>query len=54
MTFLAPLGLLSLLVLPLILVLHLIRRRRRPVRVPSLQLWSATDTEVQRKRRRLP
>ena len=54
MTFLAPLGLLSLLVLPLILVLHLVRRRRRPVRVPSLQLWSTTDTQVQRKRRRLP
>lgn len=54
MTFLAPLGLLSLLVLPLILVLHLIRRRRRPVRVPSLQLWALSDTEVQRKRRRLP
>lgn len=54
MTFLAPLGLLSLLVLPLILVLHLIRRRRRPVRVPSLQFWALSDTQVQRKRRRLP
>lgn len=54
MTFLAPLGLLSLLVLPLILVLHLVRRRRNRVRVPSLQLWALSNTEVQRKRRRLP
>ncbi|MEA2724687.1 MAG: hypothetical protein QOH59_2458, partial [Gemmatimonadales bacterium] len=54
MTFLAPFGLLSLLVLPLILVLHLVRRRRRPIRVPSLQLWSTTKTVVQRQRRRLP
>jgi len=39
MTFLQPLLLLALLTLPLILILHLLRERRRRVSVPSLQHW---------------
>src|SRR6185503_19647589 len=39
MTFLLPLGLLALLALPLIIVLHLLRERRRRVAVPSLLHW---------------
>lgn len=54
MSFLLPLGLLSLLALPLVLVLHLVRQRRRRMRVPSLELWAAVPAPVQRKPRRLP
>jgi hypothetical protein len=39
MTFLLPIGLLALLSLPIILLLHLIRERRRRVAVPSLLHW---------------
>jgi hypothetical protein len=39
MTFLAPLGLLALLTLPVIVLLHLRRERLRRVMVPSLLLW---------------
>lgn len=39
MTFLLPIGLLALLSLPIIILLHLIRERRRRVAVPSLLLW---------------
>lgn len=55
MTLLAPLGLLALLALPLILILHMLRERRRRVVVPSLVLWQRVPRrdEAQR-RRRLP
>ena len=39
MSFLLPFGLLALLALPLIVVLHIIRERRRKQVVPSLQHW---------------
>ena len=39
MTFLLPLGLLALLTLPVVLLLHLLRERRRRVAVPSLLHW---------------
>jgi hypothetical protein len=39
MTFLAPLGLLALLTLPVIIILHFRRERLRRVAVPSLMLW---------------
>lgn len=39
MQFLFPIGLLALLSLPLIIVLHIIRERRRRQLVPSLQHW---------------
>src|SRR5262245_38674662 len=39
MTFLLPIGLLALLTLPIILILHLLRERRRRVSVPSLLHW---------------
>lgn len=54
MTFLVPLGLLSLLALPLIALLHMIQRRRPQRWVPSVQFWTAVNVPVQRKRRRLP
>lgn len=55
MSFLAPLGLLALLALPLIIILHMLRERRRRVVVPSLLLWQLLPRrqEAQR-RRRLP
>ncbi|GAB4441662.1 MAG: VWA domain-containing protein [Chloroflexi bacterium OHK40] len=55
MTLLAPLGLLALLTLPVILILHMLRERRRRVVVPSLLLWQLMPRrqEAQR-RRRLP
>lgn len=49
-----PIGLASLISLPLILLLHLVRRRRRSIPVPSLELWQAGQNLVQRKPRRLP
>ncbi|HSH81005.1 MAG TPA: VWA domain-containing protein [Herpetosiphonaceae bacterium] len=54
MTFLLPLGLLGLLVVPLIGLLHLIRERRRRVRIPSLELWQSAAAPLQRRPRRLP
>ncbi|CAA9262934.1 MAG: hypothetical protein AVDCRST_MAG93-2269 [uncultured Chloroflexia bacterium] len=54
MTFLAPLGLLALVSLPVIILLHLVQQRRRNVRVPSLELWSSAGAPPQRKPRRLP
>lgn len=55
MSFLAPLGFLALLTLPLIVILHMLRERRRRVVVPSLLLWQLMPRrqEAQR-RRRLP
>ncbi|PMP83121.1 MAG: hypothetical protein C0183_08830, partial [Roseiflexus castenholzii] len=40
MSFLLPLGLLALLALPLIVLLHFLRERRRRVPTPSLLLWA--------------
>lgn len=55
MNLLFPLGLLALLALPIILLLHLIRERRRRVVVPSLLLWQLLPRESERPRpRRLP
>src|SRR5262245_20050158 len=55
MTFLLPLGLLALLTLPVILVLHLLRERRRRVAVPSLLLWQNLPRKREGERiRRLP
>jgi len=53
-TFLLPLGLLGLLVVPLVGLLHLIRERRRRLRVPSLELWRPAAAPLQRRPRRLP
>lgn len=39
MSLLFPLGLIALIALPIILLLHLLRERRRRVTVPSLLLW---------------
>src|SRR5438552_9674383 len=55
MTFLLPLGLLALLTLPLIIVLHLLRERRRRVAVPSLLHWLNVPRRREGERiRRLP
>jgi Ca-activated chloride channel homolog len=55
MTFLLPLGLLALLTLPIILILHLLRERRRRVRVPSLLHWLDLPRRPEGERiRRLP
>ncbi|MGQ9826790.1 MAG: vWA domain-containing protein [Roseiflexus sp.] len=55
MSFLLPLGLLALLALPLIVLLHLLRERRRRVPVPSLLLWANLPRRVDGERsRRLP
>jgi hypothetical protein len=55
MSFLAPLGLLALLTLPLILLLHMLRERRRRVVVPSLMLWQLVPRRQEAsRRRRLP
>lgn len=51
MTFLAPLGLLALLTLPLIIILHLRRERLRRVVVPSLMLWQQAPATTGRHRR---
>lgn len=50
-----PFGLLALIALPIVLILHLIRERRRRVVVPSLLIWRMLPrpNEAQR-RRRLP
>ncbi len=55
MNLLFPLGLLALLSLPLILLLHLIRERRRRVVVPALLLWKHLPRRHDAlSRRRLP
>lgn len=55
MSFLAPLGLLALLALPIIVLLHLMRERRRRVQVPSLLLWQQLPKRPEAERRqRLP
>jgi len=55
MTFLLPLGLLALLTLPVILLLHLLRERRRRVAVPSLLHWQNLPRKLEGERiRRLP
>ncbi len=55
MTFLLPIGLLALLTLPVILLLHLLRERRRRVAVPSLLHWQNLPRKREGERiRRLP
>jgi hypothetical protein len=55
MTFLLPLGLLALLTLPIVLLLHLLRERRRRVAVPSLLHWQNLPRKHEGERiRRLP
>ena len=55
MTFLLPIGLLALLALPVIVVLHLLRERRRRVAVPSLLHWLNIPRRQEGERiRRLP
>jgi len=55
MTFLLPLGLLALLTLPVVLLLHLLRERRRRVAVPSLLHWQNLPRKPEGERiRRLP
>lgn len=55
MSFLAPLGLLALLALPVIIILHMLRERRRRVVVPSLLLWQLMPRKQEaQRRRRLP
>jgi len=55
MTFLLPLGLLALLTLPVVLLLHLLRERRRRVAVPSLLHWQNLPRKPEGQRiRRLP
>ena len=55
MTFLLPIGLLALLTIPLILLLHLLRERRRRVAVPSLMHWLNVPRRHEGQRiRRLP
>lgn len=54
MSFLAPLGLLALLALPLIFILHMLRERRRRVIVPSLLLWQQLPQRQAARRRRWP
>ena len=52
MSFLNPVGLLGLLSLPVILILHLLRRRQRRYVVSHLGLWSFLDNEARGPRRR--
>src|SRR5262245_58000589 len=55
MTFLLPLGLFALLTLPVILLLHLLRERRRRMAVPSLLHWQNLPRKPEGQRiRRLP
>lgn len=51
MAFLAPLGLLALITLPIIIILHLRRERLRRVAVPSLMLWQQVPTTTGRERK---
>src|SRR5687768_10664696 len=55
MTFLIPIGLFALLTLPVIIILHLLRERRRRVSVPSLLHWLDLPRRLAGERiRRLP
>lgn len=55
MSFLLPIGLAALVSLPLVLLLHMIRQRRRRVAVPSLLLWANLPrTQEGERARRLP
>jgi hypothetical protein len=55
MTFLLPIGLLTLLTLPVIVILHLLRERRRRMAVPSLLHWQNIPRQREGERiRRLP
>src|SRR4051794_32560460 len=55
MTFLLPLGLLALLTVPLIVLLHLIRQRKRRVTVPSVLHWlNVPQTRSGERFQRLP
>ncbi len=54
MSFLAPLGLVALISLPVIVILHMVQQRRRNIRVPSLELWAMAGAPPQRKARRIP
>lgn len=55
MTLLWPIGLFALLALPLIIVLHLLRERRRRVVVPSLLHWqNLPQRQTAQRSRRLP
>ena len=55
MTFLLPIGLLALLSLPVIVILHLLRERRRRQAVPSLLHWMNVPRRREGERiRRLP
>jgi hypothetical protein len=55
MSFLLPLGLLALLALPIIVLLHFLRERRRRVPTPSLLLWANLPRRMEGERsRRLP
>ena len=54
MTFALPIGLLALLTLPIIIILHLLRERRRRVVVPSLQHWQNLPRSRAAERQVLP
>ena len=54
MTWLAPLGLLGLLSLPVIVLLHVLHARNRRAVVPTLALWRWLEREVRGPRMRLP
>jgi Ca-activated chloride channel homolog len=55
MTFLNPLGFFGLVSIPVIILLHLYRERRKRLIVPNLDLWSFLQVEVKGpKPRRLP
>ncbi|MEF3272876.1 MAG: BatA and WFA domain-containing protein [Chloroflexus sp.] len=53
MSLLAPLGLFALLALPVIVILHMMRSRRRRTVVPSLLLWRQIPLRSAARRRRL-
>lgn len=53
MNFLFPIGLLALITLPLIVLLHLMRERRRRVLIPSLMLWEQLPRRQDGPRRRI-
>ncbi|MEN9935846.1 MAG: hypothetical protein RLZZ387_2425 [Chloroflexota bacterium] len=55
MSFLAPIGLLALLTIPVIVILHLLNEQRNRVKVPSLMLWQNVPRRLEGDRsRRLP
>ena len=50
MGFFNTIGLLALIGVPLIIILHMLKRKQKDVHVPSIYLWErATDTSVQSK-----